>query len=155
MQGIRVIKGYNNDVGLELTSKTGAPVQIVWDGTTLKVNNIDIRHDLVSKRKADLTVIDNNIEIDFNDLNEFVGTNRLSISADSAISFVNSSSATFVTFKVDITNLATITFPLGSISGDARIVSRVFTPEENGKYCVSIYITPEDYDIVITSTPAI
>ena len=33
------------------------------------------------------------------------------------------------------------------------IVSRVFTPTENGSYSVSIYLTTEDYEVVISQNP--
>jgi len=108
-----------------------------------------------ARRIGALSVETNNVEIDFAFLNDFVASNRVSISANATISFTNATNAQFATFKAAITNLATITFPINSISGDDRIISRVFTPTENGNYSFSIYLTENDYEIVISQNPSL
>lgn len=133
------------EVNFKINNITTGKVE-EWNGSSWNVFN--------ERKSSALSVVTNNIDIDFALLTDFVATNRVEIAAPTTLSFTMATNAQFATFKVAITNLASITFPIGSISSDGRIVNRVFTPEENGKYCVSIYITPEDYDIVITSTPA-
>jgi len=110
---------------------------------------------IAKRRIADLANSANVIDIDWNSLHDFNSSNRVAISANASITYVNATNAQFATFKVLISNLATITFPTGSISGDTRISSRVFTPTANGNYTISIYKTTTEYEIVISTNPAI
>ena len=134
--------GFNNNLGATDTNQ-----QLV----NQKVNDLPI-----SKRRiADLVNSANVIDIDWNSLNDFNSSNRVAVSANASITYTNATNAQFATFKVLISNLATITFPTGSISGDTRVSSRVFTTTANGAYTISIYKTTTEYEVVISTNPAI
>jgi len=109
----------------------------------------------VSGIERSLSISTNNIDLDFNNYFQLVGSNRVAISANTTISFANATNARFATFKILITNLSTVTFPTGTISGDSRIASRIFTPLLNGNYTVSIFITSSDNEVVISQQPSI
>jgi len=109
----------------------------------------------ITREESSLSVITNDIELDFNSKNELVSNNRVSVTANATVSLANATNARFATFKVTISNLATLTFPSGSISGDDRWSSLVWTPTENGAYTVSIYITGSEYDVIISQNPAV
>lgn len=127
----------------------------VGDGTAAWTSLTYFSSSSSNRKTADLSVVADNIEINFDSLPDFVSSNRVAISANATVSFANATAAQFTTFKAAITNLATITFPINSISGDNRIVLGVFTPTENGNYSFSIYLTENDYEIVISQNPAI
>lgn len=108
-----------------------------------------------TRKIGSISVATNDIEIDFEDLSEFVSSNRVAVSANATISFANAPTTGFATFKVTISNLSTLTFPTNSVSGDSRVISRVFTPTTNGAYNVSIYLTSGEYDVVISQNPSL
>jgi len=101
-----------------------------------------------------LAVVNNDISIDFESLSEFVASNRVAASANFTISLANIPTTGFATLKVAISNLATATFPTGTISGDDRFSTLVWTPTENGNYTFSIYITGTEFELVASLNPA-
>jgi hypothetical protein len=109
----------------------------------------------VSRERQTLTVTTNNIDLDWDGSNDLISSNRVAVSAGVTITYLNSTSAEFSTFKVEITNSATLTFPSGTVSGDANWSSLVWTPPSNGKFTVSIYKTGTEYEVILTQSAAV
>ncbi|WP_428743160.1 hypothetical protein [Tenacibaculum sp.] len=126
---------------------------ITWQDKSITVAGLD---DIdITRQRNTLAVATNNINLDWNSKNELVSNNRVSVTANATITYLNFTNAEFATFKVDITNLATLTFPSGSISLDINWNTLVWAPPSNGKFTISIYKTGIEYEVIFTQTAAV
>jgi len=109
----------------------------------------------VLRRRATLSVVANNVELNWGGANDLISTNRVAISANATISYANVANAEIATFKIQISNLATLTFPAGSVSPDMSWSALVWTPAENGNFTISIYRTGTEYEVIFTQAAAV
>lgn len=129
-------------------------VTIEGDGISTPLSVVVIG-DEVTRQRQTLAVVTNNIDLDWDSKNELLSSNRVAVSANVTITYLNASNAEFSDFLVDITNLATLTFPSGTISPDTNWSSLVWTPPENGKFSISIRKQGAEYSVLFTQAAAV
>jgi hypothetical protein len=110
---------------------------------------------IASRQRQTLAEVVTNIPLDWDSLNDLISTNRVAIAANRTFTYVNATNAEFCTFKVEITNTATLTFPSGSVSSDPNWDTLVWTPPSNGKFTISIYKTSTEYEVLFTQIAAV
>ena len=103
---------------------------------------------------ATLTNVANVIAVDCESKFGFEASNVLTIGTAAAINIANAPALGYINLDVIITGGVPLTFPSGSISGDLRIVTRVFTPTATGSYSISIKIIGSVYKVLIEQNPA-
>ncbi len=108
----------------------------------------------VSRITKSLLIVDNVIAIDYEGKTQFVSNNLLLVTANASISFSNQPQSCELQFRVNIANMATLTFPAGTYMQESEgrwdSINRVFTPESDGKYEVVITIVDGDYYLKIS-----
>jgi len=108
-----------------------------------------------SRQRQTLAVVTDNIDLDWNSLNDLISDNRVAVSATVSISYLQATNAEFCTFKVEVTNSAPFGFPSGSVSSDPNWSSLIWTPPTNGKFTISIYKTGTEYEVIFTQNAAV
>jgi hypothetical protein len=111
--------------------------------------------DSPTERYEDLTNSSDVIDIDCKYKNNFVSSNRVTLSTATTITISNDDNLRFATFKYSSTAGDTITFPTGSISADGNWSSLVWTAPETGYFTASIYKTGTEYEITFTQGGAV
>jgi hypothetical protein len=111
--------------------------------------------DSPTERYEDLNNSSDIIDIDCKYKNNFVSSNRVTLSTATTITISNDDNLRFATFKYSATAGDTITFPTGSISADGNWSSLVWTAPETGYFTASIYKTGTEYEITFTQGGAI
>ncbi len=109
---------------------------------------------LIERLTKTLVINANSIVLDFENLRQLLGNNLTLITANTNISISNAPLVAECQFRVDITNMATLTFPIGTYMQDSEDrwsgESRTFTPESDGQYEVVITIVGGDYYLKIS-----
>jgi hypothetical protein len=109
----------------------------------------------ISRNRVNLTVATNNIDLDWGGKNELVSTNIVSVSANATVAYLGVDKAEYADLAAQISNLATLTFPAGTISPDPNFSSLVWTPPTNGTYSVSITKKGSTYIALFTQMNAV
>lgn len=102
-----------------------------------------------------LAVATNKVDLDFENNVFLLASNRVEITAAATISVLQPPAVGVATFKVEITNLAPLTFGTGSVSPDPNWVTLVWTPPSDGKFSISIYKTGTEYEVIFTQIEAV
>lgn len=143
------MKTVETDSSLSGSGTVGDPLKVVGPGGGD-----------VTEEYADLFVAANIIQINCNGKNHFTSSNIVAVSADATVTFSNETNVRTIEFDVDISNSATLTFPVdtfpsGTISGDSRWVSPVLSFGEKGIYNVSLKRSGSTYILIVSQTPAV
>ncbi len=118
-----------------------------------KVINAALKN-ILKRTVKTLTVSSNIINLNFESLQQLVADNMLAISANASITISNAPATGECQFRVNITNLATLTFPTGTYmqESDSRwdSTNRIFTPESDGQYELVMTITTGAYYLKVS-----
>lgn len=104
--------------------------------------------DFPSRNRAILVIVNDNIDIDFGNQNDFKSENRVAVPSNTTVTLLDYANADFSTCKVEVSNSAAITFNIPSgytIASDFG--GNVWSPE-NGKYTFSLFITGTEIEIL-------
>lgn len=94
----------------------------------------------ITRQRSTLSIVTDNVELDFNSKNELFSSNILAVSASVTISYANATNAEYSDIMLTITNSATTTVTFGNgeyfDEVDERFIpsTGVFTPESDGIY---------------------
>ena len=109
---------------------------------------------VVTREEVPIVNTANVIDVDFNNETQFTGNEAEAVSAGVSITFSNTPTVGEAQLRFEITNTATITFPVGSKMQNTddrwNDTTRVFTPPENGLYEIVVTIVGSIYLVKIS-----
>lgn len=128
-------------------------INVTWQNKDITVAGLD---DItISRTRPTIAVVTNNIDLDWDTKNDLVAENQLSVTANATVSYSSDIYSEFADFILNISNLATITFPSGTISPDDNFSTLVWTPPENGIYSFGLRRVGSTYILLVTQKGAV